>query len=743
MVRNTRSIKDVLADMKFVQLDDKYISAMAEVPFIWTNSSPRLVMRGGQFPQILKILRPDRKIVQTGYEFQIGKHSFKKIIKANAKIVGIVPRYKTGPSNDTVNKTVEITIFYIDLETKKLKHLDLTKINKIHSYFGFIYEWDIETIDSLQINELVREDLELAKSPNVTADDYYKFGCLLNTVSISSNEAAEDGMQIRRSVLDRFKFDIFIKVKFQYGANDVLANLYGTEDFYKPVPEIGDKLHKSGALVAIKKYDPITAPILLSNRNLMEFDPKFDKAFYVKGSEGVVEDIKVFYSPETKTAPFNSDVLLKYNRALREYYQELLEIYKRENKNNRSRFATNLEVDPNTHRLLVEAQAFCGLTHANNDDLPGNIKGYFRRSELNIISAEYTIRYTMTPSFGSKLSDSYASKSVLVDIIDDEFMPDGVDVIIEAKTGISRMIGGGFYEHYYSDASRQHKNRILNTLQEFAEIDADQSVGILLKQIVDEYTKFGNDNFSWQRPTHKELIKMLHSLDKDTIEYLFDMLLGFIRMFKEELYLEYRDATYEDKIILLYQVITEEIYIQQDNNTKKKPAFITMEVENSEYRPEKKHILFKEKDGRIIPTKDKIRIAPKYLSILCKLPEEMNSCSSPNYNHHGLPVQPSSDTKTNFPTEQRPLKDPGETEVRGFLSYLEDSTEALGTIINRANNMTNHASIYRQILQADRPTDIEELEETFEGNTIIDTITNTLRTAGAEFTYKEDNWYEK
>lgn len=733
----------VLADMKFVQLDDSLISAMAEVPFIWFNSSPRLVMRGGQFPQILKVLRPDRKIVQTGYEFQIGKHSFKKIIKANTKIVGIVPRYKTGPTNDTVNKIVEVTILYIDLETKKLKHLDLTNMNKIHSYFGFIYEWDEEAVDSLRVNDIIREDLQLAKSPNVTEDDYYKYGCLLNTVNISSNEAAEDGMRFRRSALAKFQFDIFIKVKFQYGANDVLANLYGTEKYYKPVPEIGDKLHKSGALIAIKKFDPLTAPALLSNKNLLEFDPKFDKAYYAKGSEGVVEDIKVFYSPETKTTPFNSDILLKYNRALREYYQEIYDIYKRENKNNKTRFGTNLEVDPSTHRLVVEAQAFLGLTSVNNDDLPGNIKGYFRRSELNIINVEYTIKYTMTPSYGGKLSDSYASKSVIVDIIDDEFMPDGIDVIIEAKTGVSRMIGGGFYEHYYNDASRQNKARIINILSEFPEISAHDAQGILLKQIVNEYTELGNDNFASERQSHKDLIKMLHSLNKSNVEFLFDFLLGFLKMFKEDQYLEYRDATYEDKIIILYQIITEEIYIQQDNNSKERPPYVVMEVEKTEYRPEKKHITFKEKDGRLITTKDKIRVAPKYLSLLCKLPEEMNSCSSPNYNHHGLPVQPSSDTKSNFPTEQRPVKNLGETESRGYLSYIEDSPEATGILINRANSMLNHANIYSQILRAPQPTNIEELDEIFEGNTALETINNTLKTAGVEFEYKEDNWYEK
>ena len=66
---------------KFIQIDEELLSTSAKVPFIVHNSSPRLVMAEGQDPQKLKIANPDRRIVQTGYEFQIGKYSFKKILR--------------------------------------------------------------------------------------------------------------------------------------------------------------------------------------------------------------------------------------------------------------------------------------------------------------------------------------------------------------------------------------------------------------------------------------------------------------------------------------------------------------------------------------------------------------------------------------------------------------------------------------------------------------------------------------
>lgn len=730
---------------KFIEIDETLLSTSAKVPFIPHNSSPRLVMAEGQDPQKLKISNPDRRIIQTGYEFQIGKYSFKKVLKANSKIVDIIPRYRNNSISEN-NNVVEITIMYINLETRKLEHLDLTSIHKIHSYFGFQYEWDMDAVEAVSPGAVVREDLELAKSGNVADDNYYKNGVLLNVAKISKNQAAEDGMIFRKSKLGRFKFDMYYKAKISYGPNDVLANLYGNEKYYKPVPEIGDKIHPSGALAAIKKFNPLTAPVLLDNKNILEFDPMFDKAIYLpRGGEGEVVDIKVFYNPDSKSSVFNSDILFKYNEALRDYYKGLYNCYKREATNFQKRFSVPLEVSDNTQRLLIDAQAFINLTHPADVNLPGMIRGMYRKSKLDIISAEYTIKYTINPSFGFKFADSYASKSVAVSVLDDDEMPDGVDVIIEAKTQVSRMNAGGFYEPYFADASRNVKKKIVDLFKDNSEIDEHESLSLLIKAVLKEYEEIGINNQTHDSLNYRELYKMLHKLPKKSIEYAFDLLCMFLKMFHPENEHYYLNSTFEDKLDIVYQVITEEAYIFYPNSVyKDKPTYHTvMEIENSEFKPEKKHLGFKNKDGSITLTKDKIRIAPVYISILCKLPDEMNSCATTNYNHFGLPVQPSSDAKYNFPTESRPTKIIGETESRCYAAYTEDSVEMLGKVINRGNNMDNHSSVYRQILEAEQPSNIEELHEEFKGNTIIETNNIALATAGVGFKYIEDKHYEQ
>lgn len=729
---------------KFIQIDETLLSTMARIPFAVHNSSPRLAMKEGQDPQILKIRYPDRRITQTGYDVQIGQYSFKKILKANSKIIAIIPRYKSNIISDR-NNVVEITVLYINLETKKLEHIDLTTIHKIHSYFGFEYEWDMDAVESMTPGAVVREDIELSKSGNVADDNYYKNGVLLNVLKISSNQAAEDAMRFRKSKLKRFEFDMFFKAKVSYSAGEVLANLYGDENHYKPIPELGDKIHKSGALAVIKKFDPLTAPALLSNKNLMEFDPRFDKAIYLaKGSEGVVVDLKVYYSPNAKNAVFNSDILLKYNDALREYYKDLFSAYQKEAHNFQRRFSTTLEVGDATQRLLIDAQAFINLTHPADVNIPGGIKGMYRKSELNTITAEFLIKYTVTPTYGFKFADSYASKSVIADVVDDEFMPDGVDVIIEAKTQISRMNAGGMYEPYFADASRNVKDKVVALFRDNPELDEHESISTLITAVLKEYSEVGIGNHTHDKLEYRELLKILQRLPKHSIEYAFDLLCMFVKMFHPDHYTFYMDSTYEDKIDIIYQVITEEAYIFFPNSTYvEKPTYIpVMEVEASEFKPEKKHVTFINKDGSRTDTKDKVRVAPVYISILCKLPDEMNSCATCNFNHFGLPVQPSADLKTAFPSESRPTKPIGETESRGYASYPEDATKLLGTLINRGNNMSNHTNIYAQILRADKPSDIERLEESFIGNTIMETNNIALATAGVGFKYIEDNYYD-
>lgn len=741
------NIDEILKQMKFLQIDETLLSTMAEIPFVKHNSSPRLVMRNGMFYQALKISHPDRKILQTGHEFQIGQYSFKQILKSNSKIVGIIPRYRKTNSNN--NQYIEITILYIDLETKMLKHIDLTRTQKIHAYFGFEYEWNQEVLDDLNVGEIVEEDTLLAKSPNVADDDYYKYGVLANVARISRNQAAEDGMCIRKSFLNRFGFDMYIKAKVSIGPNDVLVNLYGDEKNYKPIPEPGDKIHESGALVVMKKYDPLTAPALMSDKALMDFDPLFDKALYLKGSHGEVVDVKVIHAPDNKNTVFNADLLFKYNNLLKQYYRDLYKVYSQEEKEHFKRFGNSLHVDKKTHRLLVEAKTFLAMANEDNPDLPGNIKGYYRKNELNILTVEFTVRYREIPYYGSKFADSYASKSVIVDVIDDKDMPDGVDVIIEAKTPISRMNAGGPYEHYFADASRHHKAKLTELFKDAMGIgiDAEDAKGLILKSIIDEYKMYGVNNKSYLSHNHRELISMLHSLKHDSIDYIFSALLAFVKLFSEEQYGYYKASTHEDKIRILYQVITEELVLFANNdevrNPNKKEAWeAARDIENSEFKPPKKRLKFVNADGTTTLSKTEIRVAPMYLTLLCKLPQEMNSCATTDYNHHGLPVQPSVEKKTRLPVESRPTKNIGETESRAHLAYLEDGVNFTGVMINRANNIKNHASIYGQILRAEQPTNIEQLEETFEGNTILETMHSTLRTAGVEINYKEDKWYE-
>jgi hypothetical protein len=391
-------------DMKFLAIDPEYLSNLAELPFVKYNSSPRLVMRSGHLGQALAIRGADRKIVNTGYEFELGKYSFKRILKGNSKIVGIIPRYRKSLDELSINKVVEITIMYIDLENNILKHIDVPSYNKIHQYFGFDYKWS-DSLSNLSVGDIVKDDTILAKSKNVEDDNYYRRGRLLNAVRVSDNDAAEDGMKIRRSALDSFTYTIYEKRVININDKTVLANLYGDDNNYKPLPDIGEKIHDSGILAAIREYDPILAPVMMNHSGLRDVNPIFDNCIYVKGPDGIVSDIKVYYSPESKRTTFKYDNIMKYHYALKEYYTELFNKYKQLDKDNKIRYGVGINIDPETSRLLVETQAYLNMT--SDDGGTGVVKAFFRREELDLLRVEVIVSYVVTATTGSKLTDEY------------------------------------------------------------------------------------------------------------------------------------------------------------------------------------------------------------------------------------------------------------------------------------------------------------------------------------------------
>ena len=348
-------------------------------------------------------------------------------------------------------------------------------------------------------------------------------------------------------------YEIFEDRHIEFGAEDYPLNIYGDANNYKPFPEIGDLVNDDSVLMALRKVDVGLSPSLTSINDVREFNPAFDKAIYVKkpgevktirGKEfrsGEVVDIKVWVNPKYKKEIYSgtTEGVEKYANALKKYYTEIIDTYEELKKDHYLRFKdNNLPISEKFHRLIIES-----LAVAN----PSKKKiSYTHKNEvIDLVRISFTIKYTMTPSVSSKLSDLLGSKGVIVQVRPDNAMPYTMvngekviaDVVMDPSSLVSRMNVGRIYEQYFNAMSRKTQYE--------------------LKKII------GKD---------------INKCNNQQLDQAWNLLLGLYKLIGTEQFTYYNEVKDVNvKKELLKECIEEEVYILYRISSEKRPYQIVLE----------------------------------------------------------------------------------------------------------------------------------------------------------------------
>lgn len=275
------------------------------------------------------------------------------------------------------------------------------------------------------------------------------------------------------------------------------------------------------------------------------------------------------------------------------------------------------------------------------------------------------------------------------------------DIVMDPSSIVSRMNIGRSYEHYFNAISRRTQH--------------------LIKQAIG-----GN--------------KLKEQYTKKDIDQGWNILLGLLEILGTEQYDVYKKLTREeDKRDILYECITEEVYLYYKVSSKKKPYEIVNDVRGTIYEPIIEKLVIPTEHGDKI-TKEKILIAPLYIILHSKTAEMYLSVSGAKVNHFGLPIVVSNNTRDYLPFRSSPTKILSETETRLYLGY--GGREAIAELKDRANSIPTHKAVYRNILDADQPTNIDRVvdrnKNPFGEDAALELLNNIFNAAGIEIVYEDD-----
>lgn len=711
-----KNLRDYFKIDPKLKIREELVSIHALQPFIAHNSSPRGYMFSSHLSQSLTINNSEEKIIQSGLEQQLSYNTFAIVIPCDAKIIKVLKRYNSLDYR-SLNRLVDYVVIFQNLETEEYDVRIVPSFHYIQPPVGFTYIRNTELLEKLQPGDLVQKNTVLADSPGASPNNGYKYGINAAMCMASLPETSEDGVVISESFAKKMNYDYYEHRIIEFGSDSFPLNLYGDKDNFKPFPEIGEIVHSDGVLMAIRKYEPGITAATCSYRDIQEYNPIFDKVCYVKSpsskdptvKSGEIVDIKLYTSARWDKDLFtNMDTgiekhkqgLIKFHREILTVYDYIKEEYRKLTDTDRPKLSEELQ------QLLIESMSVGEITKAK----PAFT---YKNEKINNIRIEFVIAYRNNVlNRGNKITGNSGDKGVIVDIKPDHLMPYTIingekvvaEIIMDPASVISRMNIGRAYEHYFNAASRRTQ--------------------YLIRQAM---------NYKPDKPisayTNKEI-------DKG-----WDILVNFTKILETEQYTGYAElGNIQEKLEILYECLTKEVYIYYKVSSPKPAYVIVADIEASIYKPEINPVHMPLPDGKEVITKTPIMIAPLYIMLLAQTAEKYSSISSAKVNHFGLPIVISSATKHDLPYRTSPTKILSETETRLYTSYV--SRKAIAELKDRANSIPAHREIYRTILNADKPTDIDHVidrtKTAYGQDVVMEVVNSVFNCAGVEIDYFKD-----
>lgn len=692
-------VEPVFPEEQDLAIKEELVSLHAINPFLNECSASRCHMASTHLSQAVVIENGDEKIIQTGLEKQLGDNTFSVKLEDDVKILSVIPRY-TGLS---IEQEVVDTLLLVETVDGMLDYYIVPTNFKLDTTFGFPYKHS-KVMSSIRTGVTLPKGTILADSPTKTDTGGYRFGVNANLCLVNLQETAEDGIIISERLSKKMTYNAYEEKYIEVRDDELLLNLYGTKDDYKPFPEIGETINDDSVLVVLRKMDEDILPSILSANDLMSFDVMNDTAVYARSPGGVITDIKIYggINYKKKLLSGTGKYIEKYINAYNNYYKSILTAYESIKKEYMAKYkTTEVNLSKRLKELLVEAMSIDLGNHKK-------VTYTYKNNPISKLILKFTIRYTLPVACNNKLSDFFGSKGVVVRVKPDNEMPytevDGerviADIVMDPSSLVSRMNVGRLYEQYFNAISRKTQH--------------------ILRKILPIDTKL------WTQAM---------------IDQAWDVLLGCYKLIGSEQYTEASLVTDNNlKIEVLYECITEEVYLLYRLVTKKRPYQVVLEAKGTIYEPSVSKLHIPTPNG-IVTTKDDIMIAPVYSILLFKTGDTYLSVAGSKLNHFGFPVGVSSSTRDNLPYRSSPTKICSEAEQKLYLSYV--SRNAIAEVKSRANNIDVHKTIYRNILNADTPTNIDSVYDRdtygYEDDVAMELIHNIFNAAGIEIVDTKTN----
>ena len=381
------------------------------VPGSASVSGARKILSSTQRDATLCIINPEVPIVGTGYENRYGDYS-SSIEEAHTdyQIIAKISKYSFSPNH-------HYWLIRKDLHSNLVDVVERISCFHVTEKYGYLY--NNSYIDTLNVGDIVKKGTTIRTS---LAFDKYKNrmdGVNMNILYQALDGNMEDSVIISDVAASKMTAPLVKEVEIIINDNDIPINYYGTDDVYKPMPDIGEHT-KDAILMILRKENKENALYAQSVDKLKTFEMNDDKYLL----HGTVVDIDIFCNN-----PSN----------LESYSQAQFKMYYNENRRMSQEFITVLTpLLASGCTLSDELRELLGISKRVI-----NGAKYIEKREFSNLMIRLTVLEELPLNVGDKISNRYGGKGVVSEIRPQALMPrteDGeyADVLMNSSTMYNR-----------------------------------------------------------------------------------------------------------------------------------------------------------------------------------------------------------------------------------------------------------------------------------------------------------------
>jgi len=691
-----------MSHKKRIPVRMRHLGISAFNRFQLKDSSARGFMTNSQMGNLLLPYEPDTPTLITGLEREMAKCNFNHKLENKSKILKIMPYYPPNVDQytDDYSKAMFIDIIYYDYELNTIDLERVFKWGKKDKKFGYVQT--LEDVTLLMEEEDVLPANTKLTSTNSDKDGVYSHGVEVNILPISIGEVGEDAMVVSDELMKRLKYPLFSHIHTNAGNDRIPLNIFGDDDAYKILPDYGEKVKENGVVMAIREVDPMFAHVLMSKDQLKEISPLYDDVYRIGSASGVIEDINIIYTPQTKNKAHVTKAfdhlreLAEHKHAYNKNFIETCKELKRQ--------FTNVEFGNTLHVTLVRLQA---LEHPK-------VKNKYMQDPANEFEIDIVVKYDKVPHNGIKLTTTHGSKGIVSMVLPKEEMP------VDANGLVADMM--------FDPSSSNRRMNMGNPAEGFVLT----TVTIFRKKLIEEIKKLPGE-------TVKE--KIIHN-DTSTI---YEQLLDFISCIDEVQYKGYKKLTEKQRKVVLLDIVEDNLYIkfhvdQNISEDNMDDNIVIKRLKAKGYSPKKDKVLLRF-NGKNEYTVNKTYISRQYMFMLNKTGDDWLAVSTARLNPFTLPVSPSKTLKSMMLYNATPVKIGSETDLRFFAAYAGE--EALAEFRDRNLSVPTLLHMCDVILTTDKPTDIDDItprdKVPFGNETVVNIHKSITNTFGYGLELRENN----